>query len=164
MKHVAVLVLNANWLPLGKVTVHRALCLVLAHRAESVVADTQKLWRSQHLAVPEPRVIRLLSVVRVPRQLLPFNRTNLFRRDAYTCQYCGRQPGKSHLTLDHLVPQARGGATNWENCVTACKTCNQRKGKRTPAEAGMTLLRQPRRPQYVALLWIEARKEFDLPW
>jgi len=162
--NVAVLVLNANWLPLGKVTVRRALCLVLTHRAESVVADTQKLWRSQYLAVPEPRVIRLLKVIRVPQRFLPFNRKNLFCRDAYTCQYCGQRPGKNQLTVDHIVPQARGGTTNWENCVTACKTCNQRKAGRTPAEAGMTLLRPPRRPQYIALLWTEARQEFDLPW
>jgi 5-methylcytosine-specific restriction endonuclease McrA len=161
---VAVLVLNANWLPLGKVSVHRALCLVLTHRAESVVADTERLWRSQFLAVPEPRVIRLLSVIKVPRRFLPFNRENLFRRDAYTCQYCGRQPGKNRLTVDHVMPQTRGGLTNWENCVTACKYCNQRKAGRTPVEAGMRLLREPRQPQYVALLWAEARKEFHLPW
>jgi 5-methylcytosine-specific restriction endonuclease McrA len=76
-------------------------------------------------------------------------------RDRYTCQYCGVQPGRAKLTLDHVVPRSHGGETRWENVVTACGPCNRRKGNRTPAEAAMTLHCQPRRPRYIALTLLE---------
>jgi 5-methylcytosine-specific restriction endonuclease McrA len=74
---------------------------------------------------------------------------NVYRRDEFTCQYCGAQPGASKLTFDHVVPRARGGRTEWTNIVTACTPCNARKAARTPAEARMALLRPPARPAYM---------------
>jgi 5-methylcytosine-specific restriction endonuclease McrA len=73
-------------------------------------------------------------------------------RDNYTCQYCGAQPSKSNLTIDHVVPRVRGGDTSWENLVCACKSCNLRKGAKTPDEARMHLLSEPGRPHYLAVV------------
>lgn len=65
-----------------------------------------------------------------------------------TCQYCGKQPGSEELTIDHVVPRAQGGQSNWTNCVLACVDCNSRKAARTPAEARMKLRKQPVRPNW----------------
>jgi 5-methylcytosine-specific restriction endonuclease McrA len=89
----------------------------------------------------------------VPHKLsLPLTRRTIMVRDNYTCQYCGAQPLKADLTIDHVIPRVRGGATTWENVVCACKPCNLRKGPRTPAEANMQLCAEPGRPRYVALV------------
>jgi len=150
MDHV--LVLNATFEPLNIVTVRRAIILLLKEKAE-VVEAAQAQIRSQRLSFDIPLVIRLVYFVRVPRRLfLPLTRRTVLSRDGYTCQYCGAQPVKSQLTVDHLVPRSRGGETDWKNVVTACVPCNQRKGQRKPEEAGMRLLASPQRPRYVAVV------------
>ncbi|HIC88544.1 MAG TPA: HNH endonuclease, partial [Anaerolineae bacterium] len=146
-----VLLLNATYEPLSIVSVRRAAVLVLQHKAE-IVEATEAWLRAQSMALPMPAVIRLVYYVRVPRYLpWPLSRRTVLARDNYTCQYCGAQPGKTRLTLDHVIPRVRGGETTWENLVTACVSCNRRKGARTPEEAGMRLLRRPTRPRYLAL-------------
>ena len=153
MNHV--LVLNATYEPLNVVSVRRAVLLLLKEKAE--VVEAADAWlRSERMAVPVPLVIRLVYYVRIPRRFsLPVSRRTVLARDHYTCQYCKVQPGKAHLTLDHVVPRSRGGETHWENVVTACGPCNRRKGNRTPEEAGMFLRRRPRRPRYLALTLLE---------
>lgn len=147
-----VLVLNATFEPLNIVTVRRAIVLLLKEKAE-VIEATEAQIRSQYLTLDVPLVIRLVYYVRVPRRLfLPLTRRTVLARDHYTCQYCGAQPPKSRLTVDHVVPRSRGGETDWKNVVTACVPCNQRKGQRTPQEAGMRLLASPQRPRYMALV------------
>jgi 5-methylcytosine-specific restriction endonuclease McrA len=69
-------------------------------------------------------------------------------RDQYQCQYCGRRPSARDLNVDHVLPRSRGGADSWENLVISCRACNLRKGRRTPAEASMTLLSVPQRPRW----------------
>jgi 5-methylcytosine-specific restriction endonuclease McrA len=106
--------------------------------------------------MPMPLVIRLVYYVRIPHRLsLPVTRRTVLARDHYTCQYCGRQPSRKDLTVDHVLPRSRGGHTAWENVVAACQRCNGRKGNRTPEEAGMSLLSPPVRPRYVALTLVE---------
>src|SRR5207249_2343894 len=85
------------------------------------------------------------------KNIVRFSRANIFLRDKNVCQYCGDKFAKMHLTLDHVVPIVQGGRKGWENIVTACKPCNQRKGGRTPSEASMHLVRKPRQP-----LWLPA--------
>ncbi len=151
----SVLVLNATYEPLSVVSVRRAVLLLLKEKAEIVEAAEAEL-RSEHVSMPMPLVIRLVYYVRIPRRLsLPVTRRTVLARDHYTCQYCGRQPARKDLTVDHIVPRSRGGHTAWENVVTACQRCNGRKGSRTPEEAGMSLLSPPARPRYVALTLIE---------
>ncbi|HBY92834.1 MAG: HNH endonuclease [Ardenticatenaceae bacterium] len=147
----SVLVLNASYEPLNIISVKRAIVLLLKEKAELLEAAEATL-RSEHIALRVPLVIRLVNYVRIPGRLgIPLTRRTVMTRDHHTCQYCGAQPGKHALTLDHVVPRARGGQTTWENIVLACAPCNQRKGNRLPGEASMRLMRQPFRPRYMAI-------------
>lgn len=94
-----------------------------------------------------PRIIRVLTFAKLPRQEVKFNRRNLFSRDRNTCQYCGRRFPTSELTLDHVVPRSIGGTTSWSNIVCACVKCNVNKGGRTPEQARMHLIRPPVKPK-----------------
>lgn len=116
-----------------------------------VVEDSDHEIRTVRFTIKVPAVLRLLSYVPLKRnkQIIRFSRANIFIRDQYSCQYCGKQFGKTHLTLDHVVPIVQGGKKNWENIVTACKPCNQRKGGRTPAQAGLHIIRSPQRPHWL---------------
>lgn len=146
-----VLVLNATYEPLNVVSVRRAVVLLLKEKAEIVEAAGAWL-RSERAAIPLPLVIRLVYYVRIPRHFsLPLSRRTVLARDHYTCQYCGAQPGKAELTIDHVLPRSRGGETRWENIVTACGPCNRRKGNKTPEEAGLSVPRQRGRPRYLAI-------------
>lgn len=148
----SVLVLNATYEPLNVVSLRRAIILLLKDKAEVLEATDQRI-HSASLSVPVPLVIRLVYYVRVPSKMdIPLSRRTVMLRDNYTCQYCGAQPAKASLTIDHIIPKVRNGATNWENVVCACKPCNQRKGSRPPEEAGMHLLSRPGRPRYVAMV------------
>jgi 5-methylcytosine-specific restriction endonuclease McrA len=152
-----VLVLNATFEPLNTVSMPRAVSLLLAEKAE-IVEAAEAYLRSQHIMLPMPLVIRLVTYVRIPRMLpLGVTRRGVLKRDNFSCQYCGRTQSSSDLTLDHVLPRSRGGKNTWENVVAACKPCNHRKGNRTPAEAHVRLLRQPFRPRYLALV------VFDMP-
>jgi len=85
------------------------------------------------------------------------NRT-LFQRDRNLCLYCGQQFPYSYLTRDHVMPASRGGAAIWENCVTACRNCNQKKDDRTPEEANMKLLAVPYTPNLAEYLILQNRR------
>lgn len=147
-----VLVLNAGFEPLHTISLPRAVALLLADKAELVEA-AEAVLRSQYLSMPLPLVIRLRMYVPIPYRLhWSANRRNVLLRDRYTCQYCGRRLPAHKLTLDHVMPRSRGGPSNWENLVAACKPCNCRKGNRTPAEAEMSLRHKPYRPRYLALV------------
>jgi 5-methylcytosine-specific restriction endonuclease McrA len=150
-----VLVLNATYEPMSVVSVRRAVLLLLKEKAE-IVEAAEAYLRSARIQLPVPLVIRLVCYVRIPhRLLLPVSRRTVLARDQYTCQYCGTQPGRAQLTMDHVIPRSRGGDTCWENVVTACGPCNRRKGGRTPDEAQMPVLKSPRRPRYLALTLLE---------
>ena len=102
-------------------------------------------------ALPLPAVIRLLRYIRRSyRKSLAFSKKNVFRRDNYTCQYCGRMG--SDLTIDHIIPRSLGGKTSWDNVVVACQACNVRKGNRRLDETGMHLLRKVKPPPFVVFL------------
>ncbi|QDT15815.1 HNH endonuclease [Alienimonas californiensis] len=159
------LVLNRNWQPVGVANVARALVLLWNDSARVVDPSDYQLysWDDWSRKKPEdgepvvktvrfelkaPEVIALTTYDKLHRRTVPFTRRNLFRRDRHACQYCGVQPGGNELTIDHVQPRSRGGATSWDNCVLACVRCNHRKADRTPAEARMTLPREPKRPAW----------------
>ncbi len=147
-----VLVLNATFEPLHIISLRRAIVLVLKEKAEILEAAEARV-RSENLALDMPLVIRLVYYVRVPHRLLiPLTRRTILARDQYTCQYCGAQPPKGQLTLDHVVPRSRGGEHTWDNVVAACIPCNQRKRDRRPEELGMSLLSPPAAPRYAAIV------------
>jgi 5-methylcytosine-specific restriction endonuclease McrA len=154
------LVLNASYEPLSVVPARRAVVLVL-HQKADVVASAEHPWRSERRVVPVPSVIRLRYFVRVPyARRVPLNRRAVFLRDATACQYCGRHAEN----LDHVVPRSQGGQHTWENVVAACRRCNTRKGGRTPAEAGMELLRGPVAPRRNSWVEVMLGAEVDPTW
>ena len=160
--YVRCLALNASFEPLTMVPVRRALRLVIDGKAEIVESDGQRVVRSASLEVPRPAVIRLVRFVHVPRKFRrQVTNTFLFARDDYRCQFCGRTNGQLRhrecLTWDHLVPLSRGGTNEWANVVTACSTCNTRKGNRLPAECGLRPKREPYEPHFVHLAWAVRR-------
>jgi 5-methylcytosine-specific restriction endonuclease McrA len=159
---MACLALNASYEPLTLVTTRRAIRLVLDGKAEILEVDSDRAFRSERATVPCPTVIRLVRYVRVPRRFRrQVTNTFLFARDDYSCMYCGRHRselrGRQFLTRDHVLPRSRGGENTWENVVTACSPCNNRKGSRTPEEAGLHLHTVPREPNYVHLVWAVRR-------
>lgn len=157
----SVLVLNATYEPLNVIPLRRAILLLLKEKAEVVEATRERL-RAERLDLEVPSVIRLVTYVPVPPRLpLPVSRRTVLARDNYTCQYCGAQPGKTQLTIDHVVPRSKGGGTTWDNVVTACGPCNRRKGNRTPDQANMLLLSTPARPRYLAFVLLGDRGRQD---
>lgn len=157
-----VLVLNASYEPLQIVSVRRAIVLLLQEKAELVEA-TERQLRATAYCIDMPLVIRLVRYIRIPRRLkLPCSRRGVLARDHETCQYCGTQPGRVNLTIDHIIPRSQGGQTRWDNVVTACRDCNRKKGGRTPAEANMVLQITPRQPQYVAFALLGELERHDV--
>ena len=142
--------LNASYEPLRIVSIRRAMILLIQQKAELVEVAAQRL-RAQAQTFAVPLVVRLVRYVAIQRHRRPpCSRRAVLARDRETCQYCGGQPGRAQLTIDHVLPRSQGGATEWENVVAACAACNHRKANRTPQQAGMILAAAPRRPSYVA--------------
>jgi 5-methylcytosine-specific restriction endonuclease McrA len=142
-----VLVLNANFQPINVTSTYRAINLVLAEKATLVMNGRGEI-HSVSRTFPLPSVIRLTRMIRRPRPIVKLTRKEIFRRDNYTCQYCGRR--QSNLTIDHVIPRHMGGKTHWENVVTACPRCNHIKGGLTPEQSGMYPLKRPKRPPNTA--------------
>ncbi len=163
-----VLVLNRSFQPVSVIGVRRALCMLYVGVARALDREYRQLdfasWAALSAELHDetvgavnrrirvPRVLVLQVYDRVPVGRIRFSRHNIFVRDDHTCQYCGGRFARRQLNLDHVVPRSRGGKTHWENVVTSCVACNVRKGGRTPAEAGMQLIRAPRRPRWSELV------------
>jgi 5-methylcytosine-specific restriction endonuclease McrA len=176
----SVLVLNRLWVAIQVVSVRRAFCLLCKDQAEVIHQENGtcsaysfeswrevSAWKAAQLEsrAPEedwiravnfeievPRVIRLLEYDMFPRNVVKFNRRNIFLRDENRCQYCGQKFPTHQLSLDHVTPRSRGGLATWDNIVCACLKCNVRKGGRNPSEAGMRLIRKPVKPKRSPLL------------
>jgi 5-methylcytosine-specific restriction endonuclease McrA len=142
------LLLNASFEPLHIVTWQKALQLLFQGKVE-VVEDSDHEVRTVRFTIKVPAVLRLLTYIPLTKkkEIVRFSRINIFLRDQNSCQYCSKTFSKAQLTLDHVTPIVQGGRKCWENIVTACKPCNQRKGGRTPAQAGVTLIRKPKQPK-----------------
>ena len=139
----SVAVLNASYEPLGIVTRHRAMVFLMMERAVVVEAvDGQGVQTAGGLTLQLPRVIAFREMVRSPSvyRPMPWSRRALLERDQHRCAYCLERGS----TVDHVLPRSRGGGNTWLNTVAACSPCNSRKDDRTPEEAGMQLLFQPR--------------------
>jgi 5-methylcytosine-specific restriction endonuclease McrA len=161
MTSSAVLVLNQNYEPLNVCNARRAFVLVDRGKAEVIehgVGELRSAFQSFHL----PSVIRLIYMIKRPRPQMRLTRREVFVRDHYTCQYCGKQT--KDLTIDHVMPRHRGGRHTWDNLVAACRSCNHKKAGRTPQEAHMRLLNEPARPPassyYVFYHYLESQSEW----
>lgn len=138
-----VLVLNANFEPIHVCSTRRAIGLILAGKAGMIVNGRGNIRTISQL-LPRPSVIRLEMQIHRPRPRVKLTRREVFRRDNYTCQYCGKH--QFNLTIDHVIPRHLGGKHIWTNLVTACSGCNHRKGGRKVNEAHMHLLHIPKEP------------------
>ena len=161
-----VLVLNLNYVPINVSTVRRAIILLSKGKAE-LLENHQGEVHTVTTIIDAPSIIRLVYLVKRPFAPRKLSKKEIFLRDQYTCQYCGK---KNHeLTLDHVVPRRQKGAHTWENVVAACSRCNLRKAGRTPEEANMRLKTQPRVPQPNPYRILQNRTILDewkpyLPW
>jgi 5-methylcytosine-specific restriction endonuclease McrA len=155
-----VLLLNASFEPLNVINWKRALKLVFLEKAE-VLQENEKEIRSITISMRIPSVVRLLRYVGFRRRDVRFSRQNIYARDRFSCQYCGRKLRSQELTCDHVTPRSRGGRTEWTNIVTCCIPCNRRKGGKTPREVGLRLIRKPSRPSW--LLGFHARFSIHEP-
>ncbi|HID24245.1 MAG TPA: HNH endonuclease [Planctomycetaceae bacterium] len=186
-----VLALNRLYVAVQIITARRALCLLWKGLAEVVSVENGaymtydfQSWReiselkaalnergqdedwvqAVDFEIEVPRTIRLLDYDRVPRNVVKFNRRNIFLRDGNRCQYCGKRFASQDLSLDHVIPRSRGGQSTWENIVCACLRCNVRKGGRTPPEAGMKLIRPPKKPSRSPLLTVKLNLRKYASW
>jgi 5-methylcytosine-specific restriction endonuclease McrA len=144
------LLLNSTFMPLRIVSWRKAMILMALRKVE-VVEEYNKEIHTVSLSIRLPSVIRLLKFIRARDQEIRFTRYNIYLRDKGRCQYCGDRFSARDLTYDHVIPRARGGAATWENIVTCCRSCNLRKGGRTPHEAEMRLIRLPRKPEWLPI-------------
>ncbi len=151
-----VLVLNADMSVLAFVDWQRAVTLLCQTNAKGIPmalcfeADPERTVRSPSTQIPFPRVIQLTRYVYVPWENRPHGdvsdlatKRDVLDRDKHTCVYCGKAGA---TTVDHVLPQSRGGRNSWENLAACCRSCNHRKADRTPEEAGMRLRWHPWRP------------------
>ena len=162
--NLPVLLLNRFFAPVSVTTARRALVLMYGGVANAVdgTGDTYDFadWRNMPVrsaddglpivggALRVPRVLHLLRYERAPHAVVRLTRGNLMLRDEFQCQYCAKRPVHRELNVDHVIPRSRGGEDSWINLVISCRTCNLKKGRRTPLEAGMKLLKEPKRPRW----------------
>lgn len=142
LANIPVLTLNASYEPLCFISGKRAFTMLA--KGTAVMETTSEVTIHSQRAHLVPSVIRLVHYRRVPRRTRTLSRKSILARDQYTCQYCQSQDSPAKLTLDHILPRSRGGANAWENLLACCFSCNNKKGDKTPEEAGMPLLRRPR--------------------
>jgi 5-methylcytosine-specific restriction endonuclease McrA len=157
------LVLTQGYVPHRIVSWQKAVTMLFDDKVEVVQAYDDQLIRSPSLTIEMPAVVRLLKGVRQRQKGVKFSRSNVLARDAWQCQYCGDKAPLKELTFDHVIPRAQGGRTFWENIVTACIRCNEKKGARTPAEARMTLRQKPHRPRELPLLHLHLQLGWRVP-
>ena len=167
-----VLVLNRNWMAIHVCSLQRAMSLLVQDLAQVVTEEYETYnfhsWRelsahveqegNQFIHSPNfrlivPEVIILTRFHKAPPRTVKFNRRNIYLRDNFTCQYCGCQPPRDKLTIDHVVPRSKGGRSEWENVVLACQSCNAKKGNRLLGkETSMNLHRSPRKPHWLSII------------
>ena len=158
-----VIVLNASYEPLGVVPLHRAMMYIFKERAEIIkVHDGEFLKSASGEAYPKPVAVRFTKMVKVPylNHEMQWSRRKMLQRDNFSCAYCGKHAS----TVDHILPQSRGGKNTWMNTVAACMRCNNRKADKTPQEAGMAMLLQPRvvyRQEAIVASMTEMGYDFD---
>ena len=144
-----VIVLNYDYSYLNTVSWQKAIKYLMNAKAEVIKATEDAIHTVDNM-LAKPLIVRLLKMVKgVYKKKVPFSYKNVLKRDRYKCQYCGSQ---EHLTIDHVVPRSRGGKTTFENCVTACRSCNHKKGNKPLHEIGFVLKKKPYTPSLIDFL------------
>jgi 5-methylcytosine-specific restriction endonuclease McrA len=153
--------LDSSYRPIEIIDAVEGLILCMIGKAKAL-ENYAKVVRSPSQVFKLPAVIVLQRVVKYRVNEIACNRTNVLWRDSCTCQYCGKGFASHHLTLDHVIPKSRGGGNTWQNLVTACKWCNQKKKNRTPSEANMMPLNKPIKPRPSLLRSVGKNQVSDL--
>lgn len=157
------LVLSSAYQPMTHISWKRAISMWFAGKVEIISFYENRFIRTVNEVFNVPSIVRFVGNV-VKRfkhnRVIKFNRENVFIRDSGKCQYCAKVLTNQDYTLDHVTPVSHGGKKNWQNIVACCQSCNQRKGNRTPKQAGMTLLKSPEIPRQIM---VEARNQFNSP-
>jgi 5-methylcytosine-specific restriction endonuclease McrA len=171
------LILNKSWQPVHITTVRNALVLLFKGAAKAVCHETFQVYdfedwlrippngngfvSTSKFVVSAPHAVILNNYDKMPT-IHSFSKRNVFKRDRYTCQYCGKQ--EHDLTLDHVTPRSKGGASEWTNIVTACVKCNRTKADRTPKEAKMKLITKPYKPDLNLTAILHKQAEHNPVW
>jgi len=153
--------LDSSYRPLEIVDAVEALVLCLIGKAYAIESYKEEI-KSVSESFKLPAVIVLTRYVKLHFHSMTPNRANVIWRDQNKCQYCSKEDESQALTIDHVVPRSKGGKNTWQNLVTACKKCNQKKGDKTPKEANMKLLKQPARPKSNVLRTVGKKQVSDL--
>ena len=182
-----ILVLNKLWQPVNIIGIERAFSLLLQDHAQAIYTSdgsfrmmNSSSWlelskindnqandlfvQTVHLRIRVPKVLLLGKYDKLPTQEVKFTRDNLFDRDDYRCQYCGKRFDTLNLNMDHVIPRDKGGKTSWENIVTSCIKCNSQKANRLPHQANMHLLRKPERPRWRPFVSTLIGQNYDADW
>ena len=157
----SILLLNSNYQFHALIDRKKAIKLLYRGKCEIIVASEEYVENSHKtIKIVIPKVLRLLNMVKsIFRNEIPFSKRNVFYRDRNTCQYCGKEFQKNSriITIDHVTPVSRGGKHTFENCVCACRSCNEYKGNKTPSEAGLTLKKNPTTPTVVEFITMKSK-------
>jgi 5-methylcytosine-specific restriction endonuclease McrA len=157
------LLLNASFEPLKVISWERAVTLLFLGKVE-VVDEYDREVHSVSMAIRVPAVVRLLRYIKLGTRRPPLSRINLLARDNFNCQYCGCDLEYRESTIDHVVPRSQGGVTSWDNVVSACHTCNRKKGGRTPLQAKMPLTTEPIQPEWLPILSVRFNRNMPSAW
>ena len=171
LEHRKVLVLNKAWQAVNIIPLQDAITMLFPENGQApracIIDANQDFstfsWDDWSKIKPEnddeiirgvdrnfkiPEVILLSYYDKPARSRVRFSRRAIYKRDNYTCMYCGKTPGTEELSIDHIMPRFLGGETTWLNIALCCTTCNRRKGNKTLKQCGMRLLRQPYKPKF----------------
>jgi 5-methylcytosine-specific restriction endonuclease McrA len=170
--HVQTLVLNASYEVMKIVNWRKAVRWFFLDKVD-VIEEYSEYILTPSLQMKIPAVVKYRKLIKPKYRALKFSRINVYARDGFTCQYCARKFARPKLTLDHVIPKSRGGPSSWINCVACCTDCNVKKADKTPKEAGLKLLHEPRQPNQIeafalamrlkAVTIPEAWKNYSLP-
>ena len=148
------LILNADFRPLSYYPLSiwnwQDAVRAMFRNSVTVLSEYDTVVRSPSFEFKLPSVLVLKEYIPVARKPA-FTRFNVFLRDEWHCQYCGDKARTSELTFDHVIPKSRGGKTSWTNIVTACRSCNMRKGDKLPSTSKMFPRVEPRQPDMFEL-------------
>ncbi len=146
------LVLSSAYQPMAHISWKRAISMWFTGKVEIISFYEDRFIRTVNEVFNVPSIVRFVgNVVKKFKynRSVRFSRDNIFIRDLGKCQYCSKILSNKEFTLDHVIPASQGGKKNWLNIVACCHSCNQKKGSRTPKQAGMTLLKQPEIPKKI---------------
>lgn len=154
-----VLVLNSSYDPINFLSERKAITMFLKGKVEVV-----DYWDDFYYGFNLPATIKLNYYIRWIPQKIAFSKNSMMSRDDFTCQYCGKNIPERLITIDHIVPESKGGRSNWANCVSCCSPCNNKKSNRTPEEVGMKLIKRPLIPRNILYLNFKSLKNKHHSW